>query len=216
MSETTTTTTTEAVQASEKAHRRRFAMTPRELIDIGVFAALYIVTAFLFVLVGLVAPPLMPFSLAIGIVAASIPFVLFLQRVTHPGQVFLFVLVAAGLQLLTGHPVAGVLFALVLAAVVEVVLFFGGYRKRATSVCSSALFAAWNIGPFLPLLYIGHDEMLTGRMAKIGGDRFVQLDSGTIALTLLGMALIMVALGTLGGLLATRVLRRHFVRAGLA
>ncbi|WP_375002935.1 MptD family putative ECF transporter S component [Aeromicrobium sp. CTD01-1L150] len=201
---------------TDETGRTSWAMSPRDLINIGIFAALYIVVTFAINMLGFINPAIMLVSMCAAIVAGGVPFVLFLTRVTHAGMILVFALMVSGLLVLTGHPPVSLAVTLVVAGVAELIVHRGGYRSPRSYVLAHAAYAVWYIGPWLPLFYdrdnhlesIGMDQMGASYSAKAESLLSVELMAGFGAST--------IVFGLLGGLLGVRLLHKHFRRAGLA
>lgn len=191
-------------------------MSAKDLINIGVFAALYIATILVINLFAFVNPLIMLVAIAVSIVAGGIPFILFLTRVRHAGMVTVFGVITAGLLVLTGHPPICFAVTVACAVAVEVVLWLGGYRSRAMDVLAYAIYALWYVGPLLPIFY-ARDEYFSSRsMAELGPDYIAQMDRLLSPVVLIAFDVSTFFFGLLGGLLGLRLLRKHFERAGLA
>lgn len=95
------TATSSTTQSSRRIDVR---MSARDLINIGVFGALYIATVFAINVFAFINPLVMLVALAVSMIAGGVPFMLFLTRVRHAGMVTVFAIITAGLLALTGHP----------------------------------------------------------------------------------------------------------------
>lgn len=191
-------------------------MSARDLVRIGSFAALYLVTVFVFVLIGFTNPFVMLVSVPVSIVAAGIVFLLFLAKVQHAGMVFSFALIFAALHLATGHPAVGFPLTVAVGLIAEVVLWLGHYRATWSRILAYAVFSIWTGGPWLPL-FIDRQAFLTSeRTQRMGADYVAQLQGLTSPVILMAMVLIAFVAGLLGGLLGVSTLRRHFRPAGVA
>ncbi|MGP4101707.1 MptD family putative ECF transporter S component [Nonomuraea sp. KM90] len=67
--------------AAPAERRLDLRMSPKDLVNIGVFGALYLVIVYALSMLGFINPPVMLVALAASIVAGGIPFTLFLTRV---------------------------------------------------------------------------------------------------------------------------------------
>ena len=194
--------------------RRR--LTARDLITVGVFAALYIVTYFVFAFVGFVNPVLMVVGLLAGLVVAGIPFMLFLTRVQRPGMIVLFtVLLGIGL-LLTGHPPVAIGWMLLLSVICEVIVGVGRYRSRTAAAAAYSVFSLWVAGQFFPLFYDRAGYLSGPGMSQMSEEYLQSLDDLLSVRNLLFFDVAVVVCGLLGALLGLRLLDKHFRRAGLS
>lgn len=199
-----------------RGSRFEFRMSPRDLINVGGFGALYVVVVFMINMLGFINPAVMLVALAASIVAGGIVFMLFLTRVHHAGVVFVFAVITGGLFLLTGHPPIGFALNLAVALIAEVLLRFGGYRSRWMGVAAYTVYATWYAGQLLPLLYAREEYLSSPAMKQMGPHYLEQMDSLLSPTVLIAFDISTAFFGLLGGLLGVRLLRKHFEKAGLA
>jgi energy-coupling factor transport system substrate-specific component len=198
--------------------QRRFdvSMSPKDLINIGVFGALYLVVVFGINMLGFINPAVMLVSLVASIVAGGIPFMLFLTRVRHVGMVTIFAIVTAGLLMLSGHPLISFLISVGCALVAEAIIWVGRYRSRRLSVLAYAVYSAWYVGPMMPIFYDREAYFSGPSMQMMGADYVSQMQALLSPGVLVAFDLSTIVFGLLGGLLGLRLMRKHFEKAGLA
>ncbi|WP_223167176.1 MptD family putative ECF transporter S component [Nonomuraea sp. SYSU D8015] len=205
-----------AVQETRTERRIDLRMTPKDLINIGVFGALYLVMVYAITMLGFINPAVMLVSLVASIVAGAIPFMLFLTRVRHAGMVTIFAIVTSGILALTGHPPISFAITIVCALAAEAMLLAGGYRSSRMSVLAYAVYSAWYVGPMMPIFYARDDYFSSPAMRQMGPDYTAQMEAVLSPAVLIAFDVSTVVFGLLGGLLGLRLLRKHFRRAGLA
>ena len=196
--------------------RFSLAMSGRDLMTIGIFLAIYIVLYFAITMFGFLNPVMMLVTLGLSIVVGAIPFMLFLARVKHAGMVALFTIVLGILLLVIGYPPLSIVILVALAVVVELVLAATGYRSRWAGVLSYTIFSVWNTAPLLPLFYDRQGYFSSPSMSRMGPEYTARLDAFLSPGVLIGFDIAAVLLGLIGGVIALRLLRKNFARAGLA
>ena len=196
--------------------RFSLAMSGRDLMTIGIFLAIYIVLYFAITMFGFLNPVMMLVTLGLSIVVGAIPFMLFLTRVKHAGMVALFAIVLGILLLVIGFPPLSIGILVSLAVVVELVLAVTGYRSRWAGVLSYTIFSVWNTAPLLPLFYDRQGYFSSPSMSRMGPEHTARLDAFLSTGVLIGFDIAAVVLGLIGGVIALRLLRKSFARAGLA
>ena len=196
--------------------RFSLAMSGRDLMTIGIFLAIYIVLYFAITMFGFLNPVMMLVTLGLSIVVGAIPFMLFLARVKHAGMVALFTIVLGILLLVIGFPPLSIGVLVALAVVVELVLAVTGYRSRWAGVLSYTIFSVWNTAPLLPLFYDRQGYFSSPSMSRMGPEYAARLDAFLSTGVLIGFDIAAVVLGLIGGVIALRLLRKSFARAGLA
>ena len=196
--------------------RFSLAMSGRDLMTIGIFLAIYIVLYFAITMFGFLNPVMMLVTLGLSIVVGAIPFMLFLARVKHAGMVALFTIVLGILLLVIGFPPLSIGILVALSVVVEIVLAVTGYRSRWAGVLSYTIFSVWNTAPLLPLFYDRQGYFSSPSMSRMGPEYTARLDAFLSPGVLIGFDIAAVLLGLIGGVIALRLLRKNFARAGLA
>ena len=196
--------------------RFSLAMSGRDLMTIGIFLAIYIVLYFAITMFGFLNPVMMLVTLGLSIVVGAIPFMLFLARVKRAGMVALFAIVLGVLLLVIGFPPLSIGVLVALAVVVELVLAVTGYRSRWAGVLSYTIFSVWNTAPLLPLFYDRQGYFSSPSMSRMGPEYTARLDAFLSPGVLIGFDIAAVLLGLIGGVIALRLLRKNFARAGLA
>ncbi|MER7082708.1 energy-coupling factor transport system substrate-specific component [Saccharopolyspora kobensis] len=204
---------TVTVEATDR--RIDFRMSPRDLINIGIFGALYLVTVGVFNALEFINPGFTLVSVLIGIVAGGVPFMLFLTRVRHAGMVTVLAVIVSGFMLLIGSPPVTIVVAVVAALAAEALLWAGRYRSRRFSVLAYAVFSTWFVGMFLPMFYARADFLTSPYMKEMGAEYVQQLDALLSPVVLIAFDLSTLVVGFLGGLLGLRLLDKHFRKAGL-
>ena len=182
--------------------RFSLAMSGRDLMTIGIFLAIYIVLYFAITMFGFLNPVMMLVTLGLSIVVGAIPFMLFLARVKHAGMVALFTIVLGILLLVIGYPPLSIV---ILVA-----------RSRWAGVLSYTIFSVWNTAPLLPLFYDRQGYFSSPSMSRMGPEYTARLDAFLSPGVLIGFDIAAVVLGFIGGVIALRLLRKNFARAGLA
>ncbi len=196
--------------------RLTLAMSGRDLMTIGIFAAIYLVLYYGITMFGFLNPVMMIATLGLSVVVGAIPFMLFLARVKHAGMVFLFTLIVALVCLVLGFPPVAVVLLIALSVVIEVIQAVTGYRSRWAGVISYIVFAMWYAGPLLPLYY-DRAGYFSSMVANGRGEAYVhRLDGFLSTGVLVGYDVGVVVLGLVGGVIALILLRKNFERAGLA
>lgn len=188
----------------------------RDLLSVAIFAVIYFVVVYAIAMLGIVSPLVMLLTLPLSAIAAGIPYMLFLTRVRHAGMVALFGIVLALLFLLSGHPWQSTLVTIGLALVAELVLAAGRYRSKQAAIWTYVVFSGWFIGPWIPF-FLDREEYLRGQGVDAMGEAYMQDFAQVVSVpAVLVMVAATLVCGLLGALLGTALLRKHFVRAGLA
>lgn len=188
----------------------------RDLVSVAIFAVLLIVVTYAIGMLGILSPVVWLAAVPVSVLVNGIVFMLFVTRVKHAGMVTLLGVVVALFYLLTGNTVFSTLGIIVLAVLSEVVLWAGRYRSRWAAIWAYTIFALSFVTPFLPLVFDRENYLRSPSFARMGEEYVASADALTTLPVLGVLALAIAVAGLLGGLLGSAVLRKHFVRAGLA
>lgn len=187
----------------------------KDLINIGVFTALYLVLFFMASFLGYV-PVLFPALPVICAAVVGIPFMLFLSRVHTFGMITIMSIILGLFVFLMGRPWPTILIAVGAGLVTDFLLKSKEYKSIKLAVIGSGIFSVWMMGMILPLFF----GYRTGYLQSIRagyGDAYVETIS---SITPDWMFFVLFALcilgGILGGLLGAKVLKKHFKKAGMA
>lgn len=188
----------------------------RVLLNTAIFAVILIVVAYPIGMLGIVSPLVWPIIVPLQAVVGGVTVMLFLTRVRRAGMFALFVAVVALFSLLAGNSWLGVTGTIVLGLIAELILWTGRYRSKRAAIWAYTIFALSFLTPFLPLLVDRAASLTSSSWTQMGDDSVNAADALLSVPVLGGVALAILAAGFLGALLGSTLLRRRFVRAGLA
>lgn len=194
-----------------------FAFTTRELINVGVFSALYFVIIFGLGMIGFVAPVAMFFGWGIAIIIDGIVMALYVSRTPRFGAVTLLGLIVGLLMVVTGHWWATALLAVALGLISDAIIYRGGPAEHTMRrfPLGYAVMTVWFIAPLLPIL-INADAYFADMAGQMSAE-YVEDMRALFQPWVLGVwTICLVILGLIGGVVGVRVGARHFRRAGLA
>lgn len=188
-------------------------MKGKDLINIGIFSAIYFVILFAIAMLGMI-PIFLPLLSVIVPILGGIPFMLFLTRVKKFGMIWIISIIMGVLMLLTGMswpPLAVSVFSGLLA---ELIYKSGNYKSAAKAVISNGVFSLWVAANYLPL-FIAADKYWATRQ-NFGQD---YIDAVTKLMpTWMCPVLFLAAFvcSVIGGLLGKKMMNKHFEKAGIA
>lgn len=198
-------------EAAKKAGR----ISAKDLINIGVFTVLYAVLVIAVSMLGFI-PIFVPLMSVLCPVVGGIPFMLFLTRVKKFGMVTIMGLLMGCVMLIGGMGVFGPVFGLVFGFLADLVLRSGGYASAAKSVLANALFSIQVVGNYVPI-YLNKEGYAANIIAGGYGEEYAQALITLFPNWLLPVLVVSCfVFGLLGGLLGRALLKKHFVRAGIA
>lgn len=184
----------------------------RDLINIGIYSAIYFVIMMAVAMLGLI-PIFLPLLSVIVPILGGIPFMLFLTKVRKPGMVFIMAMIMGIMMLLTGMGPWPLLTCAAAGILSELVLKSGNYKSVKKSILAYGVFSMWIWGNYLPLFtdYEGYfAQRESYGQAYI--DAVQRLMPVWMAPVLLAACFVC---GIIGGNLGRALLKKHFEKAGI-
>ncbi|MFT4109218.1 MptD family putative ECF transporter S component [Propionicimonas sp.] len=188
----------------------------RDLLNTAIFAVIYVVIVFAIAMLGIISPLVMLLTLPLAAIAGGIPYLLFLTRVRHAGMVTLFGTVVALLLFMMGHPWQSTILTILLSVISELVLASGRYHSTWAAIWTYVVFCAWFAGPWIPFFLDPVSYFQRPSTAAMGEGYLREFQQVVTFPAVAAMVAATLVCGLLGGLLGTRLLAKHFQRAGLA
>ncbi len=188
-------------------------MKGKDLINVGIFTAIYFVIMFIVAMLGFI-PIFLPLLAVIVPILGGIPFMLFLTRVKRFGMIWIMSVIMGLMMMLTGMSWPPFVVSIVTGLLAELVYRSGNYKSAAKAVLTNAVFSLWVASNYLPLFFAAEKYWSTRQ--KFGQD---YIDSVT-RLMPKWMCPVMFAAafvcGLIGGVLGRSLMKKHFEKAGIA
>lgn len=186
----------------------------KDLINIGIFTAIYFVVVFAVACLGFI-PILMAAICGIIPLIAGIPYMLFLTRARKFGMITILGLLTGIIMFITGMGYFSIATGLICGLIADLIWKSGGYASASRAVLSHGVFSCWIIGNFLPFL-ITADTYLPAVRAQYG-DAYVDELMTYLQPEMYPVLLIACFVtGVIGGFIGRAILKKHFERAGIA
>ncbi len=189
-------------------------LNAKDLINIGIFTAIYFVLFFATGMTGYI-PVMLIFLPLLCPLVTGIPFMLFLTKVKTFGMVTIMGTILGLLMFISGHTWTILVLGALCGFIGDLILKSGGYKGWKTTVIGYAVFSEWVIGAMIPLFFMR--DIYFAEMRSGYGDTYTDT---IIALTpswVFGVMILMVVVGAVAGAyLGRSVLKKHFKRAGIA
>jgi energy-coupling factor transport system substrate-specific component len=189
-------------------------ITAKDLINIGIFAAIYFVVLFAVAMIGFF-PLFMLVLCFVCPIATGIPFMLYMTKVHTFGQLTIFGIIIGFANMLIGDQWITLAFAVVCGLLADLICLSGKYRSSSRAVLGYAVFSIWTFGKMLPI-FIMRDSYFQAMGEGYG----TEYADAVLKITPNWIIPIIVASGFIGGiigaLIGKAVLRKHFERAGIA
>lgn len=185
----------------------------KDFINIGIFTAIYFVIVFAVACLGFI-PIMMPFLAVLVPLIAGVPFMLYLTKARKFGMLTIMGMILGIIMMLMGPNWPTVITGTVFGLLADLLMKSSGYQSVSKSVLANGIFSCWVWGQFIPM-YINtnyYDNLATGY-----GQEYTQTLQGYMQPWVLPVLLVVCfVFGLLGGLLGKAILRKHFLKAGMA
>ena len=184
----------------------------KDLINVGIYTALYFVCVFVVAMLGLIPVGLLLLVVLVPLIAA-IPFTMYLTKVRKPGMLFISSVIIGALMLLTGMGYYALVLSVVTGVVAELIWKSGDYRSIGKIAPTYAVFNLWMWANYLPL-FLDHDAYVAAR-PDYGEAYWQALETLLPPWMMAVLAIACIVFSILGALYAKKVLAKKMVAAGM-
>lgn len=188
---------------------------PKDLITIGIFSAIMMVVCFAASMLGFI-PIFIPLLSVVVPIVGGIPFMLFLTKAQKFGMVTIMGLIVGILTGILGMGVWVILTMPVFAVIADLVMRTGEYKSAAKSIIGYGIYSLGMIGNYIPIIFArdSYAEML---LNSGYGQEYVDTMMGYMPdWSLLPLFAASFVSGIIGALIGKALMKKHFVRAGIA
>lgn len=185
----------------------------KDLINVGIYTAIYFVIIFAAAMLGYI-PIFMPLLCVIGPILGGVPFMLFLTKVKKFGMILIMSIIMGIMMLLTGMSYYALIVGTISGLIAEWVYRSGGYKSASRAILTSGIFSIWIWGNYIPLFTNIEGYFATRQdYGQEYIDALTKLMPGWMFPTLLAASIVS---GIIGGIIGKAILKKHFVKAGIA
>lgn len=187
----------------------------KDLINVGLFSALYVVCYFATSMLGYI-PVFMIIIPFLCSIVAGIPFMLFVTKVKKFGMITIMAIIVSLLMFAMGHVWCILIFGLVFGLAGDLIIKSGNYKNKKRIALGYAVFSEWCLGACIGLFFCFRDSYFATMRAGYGDvyvDKLMALTPDWMFFVMMGLAFIG---GILGAILGQKILKKHFKKAGIA
>ena len=189
-------------------------LTGKDLINVGIYSAIYFVIVFLIAMLGMV-PILYPMLVVFCPIIGGIPFMLFLTKVKKPGMIFIMSILMGLLMLVSGMGIYPLIVSVFSGLLSEVIYRKGNNSSAKMAVLTNGTFSLWVWACFL-LLFLNRDSYMASRAESVGQEYVDALNKLTPGWLCPVLLIICFVCGIIGGLIGKKMMHKHFEKAGIA
>lgn len=191
-------------------------LTVPDLITVGVFTALYFVLVTVVTFACALLPGVGNIMLpAVSALVAGSVYMLLAAKLQKFGGITIMGLVMGLFFFVSGHFVLSFAASIVCGVAADFIARAGQYKSKKLLLVSYVVFGYGLTGPILPLWFMKDAYLANltarGKDATYINTLFAPINSGSFVLS---MAAILVC-GVIGGLFGQRMMKKHFVKAGI-
>lgn len=186
----------------------------KDLINIGIYAAIYCVIMTAIAMLGFI-PIMMPLLCVIVPLLGGIPYMLFITKVDKFGMITIYSMIVGLFLWITGMGYWPFIFGVIFGFIADLVARSGNYKSGIKDILSAGIFNIVIFGNFVPLI-LNADEYFKTRESF--SKNYVQELSDIMSHSWLMPTLFIATIvcGIIGGFIGKAILKKHFVKAGIA
>ena len=185
----------------------------KDLINIGIYAAIYCLLMTCVAMLGYI-PIMMPMLAVIVPIVLGVPMMLFYTKVKKFGMITIMCTIIGIYLCVTGMGFWPIVFGVVFGFLADLVAKSGKYVSSKKTILSYGTFCVLLFGNFLPL-YIDREAYFSTRQS-FGAEYINSLSNIMQPWTAPAIIIAAFVCGMLGALLGKALLKKHFVKAGIA
>ncbi|SFA97143.1 energy-coupling factor transport system substrate-specific component [Acetitomaculum ruminis DSM 5522] len=191
-------------------------LSAKDLINTGIYTAIYAVVMFAFTIVTSFAPityVLLPAFLAI--ICAPI-YMLFITKVKTFGMITIMgILIGILMMFVTGNSWIMFVFCALLGLISDLITKAGGYSSKSMASFGYYIFSFWPISSFFQIWFM-RDKYFDTVVASMGQNYADGLKAITPYWIIPVMFIYTFVAAIIGGLIAGKINKKHFAKAGIA
>lgn len=185
----------------------------KDLINVGIYSAIYAVIICVVAMMGYI-PIFMPLLAVIGPIVCGVPFMLFLTKVEKFGMIWLMGIIMGIVMLLTGMGWYSLAITSVSGLIAEVIYKSGNYKSSKKGILAYGVFSSWIWGNFIPLFFNSEAYFSTRQSF---GQEYIDALTALMPMWMCPVLLVATILsGIVGGMIGRSLMKKHFVKAGIA
>lgn len=186
----------------------------KDLINIGVFGALYIILYSAVSFVGMIPVCMLIIEFLCPIIA-GIPLMILITKTKHFGNITILGVLVTLFMLVMGKPLPCIGFGLLAGVSADLLLMAGGYQSKMWTRLAFGAFNMWCMGMFITLFFSFRDDYLASYSASYGDVYIEKLANLTPAWMFYVLFVATFIGGIVGAFFNEKVLKKHFVKAGI-
>lgn len=189
-------------------------ISPKHLVNIGVFSAIYIVVIFCGGMIGVAGPWFIFVGYILSILINGTVVMLYVVKTPVFGALTIMALITGGLMVLTGHVWYILPICFVFGLVCDAIVRSGNSRSRWRNILAYGILCIWYVVPMLPI-FTNADAYFADMAQQTGeayADSLRAILQPWVIVTWGGVAFL---IGLLSAWLGSKIVIKHFAKAGM-
>ena len=189
--------------------------TVRFLVTVGAFTAIYIVVFFSLGMLGFGGPIFMLIGHMAGILLNGVVIALYLAKTRRFGAMTILGLAVGLLMGSTGHFWGVIIGVPLLGLCADFITRLGKHQSRIHDAIAYAVFSLWFIFPYLPIFYASgaYFDNIASQMSREYADAMSKIFTPVFIII---WGVIIGIVGYISGWFGTKIVAKHFAKAGMA
>lgn len=184
----------------------------KDLINIGVFAAIYMVIMVCISILGFIPVFMVLLDVLVPLIC-NIILMLFFTRVKKFGMILIFTFLLGLLQILTGMGPYAIITSLVFGLLADLIAKSGAYKSEKKFILAATVQSGWVWGDFFPIFLRNGWFASSGSRSEGYQETIEKLCPGWMFPVMLLLAFLA---GFIGAMIGRSLLKKQFRRAGIA
>ena len=141
-----------AKSAGREDEMEKKGLTAKDLITVGIFAAIWFVVEFAFGMLGYIHPYIVAAYVVMLPLAGAVPMMLFYTKTEKFGMISIMSVIIAIIMFVTGMGYLGAPLIIAAGVVADLIAKSGGYKSFKKTVISHGVFCLWICANYFPVI----------------------------------------------------------------
>lgn len=189
----------------------------RDLINVGIFTVVYFIIFMISAATSYI--PIMVFAFTVvAAILAGIPMILFLTRTKKFGMVTIMCILLGIIVFVMGYGPFGLAVAVACGLIADFILKAGGWKSWKNMLAAYIVVSLWPVGTLVPIVIMGtaYFESFSESMGESYVTETTAIFESVAGWLIPGIIVLTAIASVIGAYLGREVLKKHFVRAGIA
>lgn len=204
----------EDTASAPRKYDKQKGFSARHLVNMGVFSAIYYAVFLVIASLGFLGPIFMLVAWGLAVIVNGTVVMLYLSKTPVFGALTMLMTIISLLTVILGHPWYTLPLGAIIGFLGDLVAAPGRYRNRWLNILAYAAVNVYFVVPFLPM-FLNSETYFQYKAQTMGAEYADTMRMLFTPWFLVGGAGISMILGIFGGWIGTKILVKHFAKAGI-